>query len=67
MNCGGERPTIKKVTMHGIDGDGNVVTIKLATQLNNMCGLLNEGVVIELTNFTTVIFTHGKDSIGKNC
>lgn len=51
--------------MHEIDGDGNVVTIKLATQLNNISGLLKEGTVIELSNFNTVIFTYSENRKGK--
>ena len=46
--------------MHGIDWDGDIITIKLVTQLNNMSGLLKEGTVIELLNFNSIIFTYGE-------
>ena len=59
VDIGSKMESVKKITFHAIDGDNDVIVIKLSTQLNNMSSLLYEGVCIELLNFQTLIYTHG--------
>jgi len=50
--------TTKCVTLHVIDTDGEVVTIKLATQLNGYIGLLKEDVFIQLNQFRSFQYNY---------
>ena len=60
----GKEHTTKCVTWHAIDADGEVVTIKLATQLNGYIGLLQEGVIIQLNQFRSFQYNYmNQDSV----
>ena len=56
IDMGSKKETVQKVTFHTIDGDGSLLTLKFSTQLINMSILLNEGSVIVLYIFQTVVF-----------
>jgi hypothetical protein len=44
----------KQYTLHVADQDDNILTVKIATQLNNRMGALKIGSVIEILKFTRV-------------
>ena len=48
---------VKRTSLNVIDGDGNVVPAKVATQLNYVDPQLAVGAVLELVNFTPIYYS----------
>ena len=58
MRAGKKDSIVIQVTMHVIDGDGVIFTVKIASQLIGVVRLLKEGGVIELSQFLVISFQY---------
>ena len=43
-------------SLHAVDGDGNILTLKVATHLNTSCCLIEAGSIIRLGNCNPVYY-----------
>ena len=50
----------RHITLHGIDGDGNTVTIKIASQMNAHTGHIQAGTVMKLLKLLPIFFDYQK-------
>ena len=58
---GGNGYVNKQVTLHGADNKDNIITIKIASQMNGKSGMLKVGSIICIHNFQTVFYDYTKE------
>lgn len=52
----------RHITLHAIDGDGNMITIEIASQMIFHTGHIQAGTVIVLLKFMPIFFDYHKGS-----